>query len=140
KDGVEVEKGDILLIHTEFAQALLEMERNPDPELVHNMCTSLDGTDTKLHQWITDSGVAAIAADNYAVEAHPASLPNVCCAVLPLHHHCMFKLGIPLGELWYLTELAQWLRAHNRNRFFLTAPPLRLPGAVGSPVTPIATV
>src|SRR5690606_8651462 len=64
KDGVEVEKGDILLIHTEFAQALLEMERNPDPELVHNMCTSLDGTDTKLHQWITDSGVAAIAADN----------------------------------------------------------------------------
>ena len=59
---------------------------------------------------------------------------------LPLHEHCLFKNGIPLGELWYLTELASWLRAHRRTRFLLTAPPLRLPGAVGSPATPIATV
>ena len=28
---------------------------------------------------------------------------------LPLHEHCLFKLGILLGELWYLTELAAWL-------------------------------
>ena len=28
----------------------------------------------------------------------------------------------------YFTELARWLRAHKRNRFLLTAPPLRLPG------------
>jgi kynurenine formamidase len=45
-----------------------------------------------------------------------------------------------LAELWYLKDLAEWLHANNRNRFLLTAPPLRLPGAVGSPVTPIATV
>jgi hypothetical protein len=59
---------------------------------------------------------------------------------MPIHEHCLFKLGLPLGEMWYLTELARWLRAQSRFRFFLTAPPLRLPGAVGSPVTPIATV
>ena len=140
KDQVEVESGDILVLHTEFAQCLLEMARNPDPAKVHNMCTGLDGNDHRLHQWITDSGIAAIAADNYAVEAYPARLSATCCAILPLHHHCMFKLGLPLAELWYLTELAVWLRKNNRSRFFLTAPPLRLPGAVGSPVTPIATV
>ena len=61
-------------------------------------------------------------------------------AALPLHEHCLFKLGLPLGELWWLAELAAWLRAHGRHRFLLTAPPLRLPGAVGSPVTPVATV
>ena len=59
-----------------------------------------------------------------------------CCATLPLHEHCLFKLGIHLGEIWYLSELAGWLRAHGRNRFLLTAPPLRLPGAVGSPPAP----
>ncbi len=59
---------------------------------------------------------------------------------LPIHHLCLFKLGVPLGELWYLHELATWLREHDRSRFLLTAPPLRLPGAVGSPVTPVATV
>ena len=60
--------------------------------------------------------------------------------MIPLHELCLFKLGIPLSELWYLGELAEWLGAHGRNRFFLTAPPLRLPKAAGSPVTPIATV
>jgi kynurenine formamidase len=47
---------------------------------------------------------------------------------------------VHLGELWYFTELAQWLAAHDRWRFQLTAPPLRLPGAVGSPATPVAVV
>jgi hypothetical protein len=42
--------------------------------------------------------------------------------------------------MWHLTPLADWLRANKRNRFLLTAPPLRLPGAVGSPATPVATV
>jgi hypothetical protein len=47
---------------------------------------------------------------------------------------------VHLGEIWYLAELARWLREHGRSRFLLTAPPLRLPGAVGSPATPVATV
>ena len=42
--------------------------------------------------------------------------------------------------MFYLTELADWLRANHRNRFLFTGPPLRLPGAVGSPATPVATV
>ena len=85
-------------------------------------------------------GLACLIADNYAVEAHPALPREGCCATLPLHEHCLFKLGINLGEIWYLTPLADWLRANRRNRFLLTAPPLRLPGAVGSPATPVATV
>ena len=60
--------------------------------------------------------------------------------MLPLHAHCLFKLGVHLGEMFDLTALADWLREHDRFRFLLTAPPLRLPGAVGSPVTPVATV
>ncbi|HCL41266.1 MAG TPA: cyclase, partial [Pseudomonas sp.] len=39
-----------------------------------------------------------------------------------------------------LTELAQALRQLGRQRFMLTAPPLRLPGAVGSPVSPVALI
>ena len=59
---------------------------------------------------------------------------------MPLHAHCLFKLGVPLGEIWFLSELALWLRKARRSRFLLTAPPLRLTGAVGSPSSPIATV
>lgn len=139
-DGVVVEQGDIVCLHTGFAEMVLGMQREPDPERLANGCSVLDGRDQRLLQWITDSGLAAIAADNYAVEAYPAVGGDACCAALPLHEHCLFRLGVHLGELWRLTPLANWLRAHGRNRFLLTAPPLNLPGAVGSPVTPVGTV
>jgi len=46
----------------------------------------------------------------------------------------------PNRPIWRLSELADWLRKNNRSTFLMTAPPLRLPGAVGSPATPVATV
>jgi kynurenine formamidase len=140
-DHVVVEPGDILCLHTGFAEIVLGMNKAPDRARLHDSSAALDGSDPALLEWITASGIAAICADNYAVEAYPrppGDAPD--CSILPLHHHCLFKNGIPLGELWHLTPLARWLREHGRSRFLLTAPPLRLPGAVGSPVTPIATV
>ena len=141
EQNASIEPGDLLFLHTGFGQLLLDMKRAPDPAKVHNSCAALDGADPELLQWVTDSGVVAIVADNFAVEVapakwrHPAPHP-----FLPLHEHCLFKLGIHLGEIWYLSELAAWLGKNDRSRFFVTAPPLRLPGHVGSPVTGIATV
>ena len=55
-------------------------------------------------------------------------------------------LGVP-AEIDEETGTDVWWRAtvpvqnpEVRYRFLLTAPPLRLPGAVGSPTTPVATV
>ena len=130
----------MLVLHTGFTAVIMRMNRDPDLAVLDNACACLDGRDEKLLQWITDSGVAAIIADNYAVELYPAKPKDGARPNLPLHEHCLFKLGVPLGELWWLRDLATWLRAHRRSRFLLTAPPLRLPGAVGSPATPVATV
>jgi len=140
KDRVVVEPGDMVCLHTGFAQMLLGMNKQPDPHAVENSCAVLEGRDERLLQWITDSGLVALIADNYAVEGLPATPQPGRCAALPLHEHCLFKLGVHLGEIWHLTPLANWLREQGRNRFLLTAPPLRLPGAIGSPATPIATV
>ena len=139
-DGVTLVPGDILCLHTDFADELLKMGRSPDPERVHNICAALDGADPMLLDWISRSRIAAIAADNYAVERIEHATGTQATKFVPLHYHCLFKRGVPLGELWHLTELAAWLRSRSRTTFFLTAPPLRLPGAVGSPVTPVATV
>ena len=127
----------------QLGQRVLDMRKAPD-ESIKTLCTVLDGRDEKLLQWVTDSGVTALISDNLAVERSSTlgADPRLGDrgAALPLHEHCLFKLGIHLGELWYLTELAEWRHANGRNRFLLTAPPLRLPGAVGSPATPVATV
>jgi hypothetical protein len=102
----------------------------------------LDGEDTRLREWIDESGLVALAADNHAVEGRPQhpGPKSQRGPLMPLHELCLFKLGIHLGELWHLTPLASWLREHRRSRFLLTAPPLYLPGLVGSPVNPVATV
>jgi len=140
-DGVSVEEGDMVCLHTGFARVVREMGGDPEPGRLHGSCAVLDGRDAGLRDWIRASGLAALVADNYAVEAYPAAETDAdCCAALPLHELCLFQLGIPLGELWWLTDIAAHLRAQSRSRFLLTAPPLNLPGAVGSPATPVATV
>ncbi|MBI4189990.1 MAG: cyclase family protein [Betaproteobacteria bacterium] len=142
-DAVTVERGDILCLHTGLGQLIRDADGRLDNS-IKTKCAVLDGYDKRLLEWIADIGVAAIAADNHAVERSAAlgadpRLPHRG-PQLPLHEHCLVKLGIHLGELWYLTELAAWLRQNRRSRFLLTAPPLRMPGAAGSPVTPVATV
>ena len=139
KEKVVVEAGDILCIWTGLDQMIMRMKGRPDPS-IKDACAVLDGWDDKLLQWITDSGVAAIVSDNLAVEAVGKTIPEGRNTNLPLHKRCLFELGVHLGELWYLSDLAQWLKANKRSRFLLTAPPLRLTGAFGSPVTPVASV
>lgn len=140
KNQVVVEPGDILCLWTGLDQMILKMKGTPD-DSINQACAVLDGFDEKLLNWIVDSGVAAIASDNLAVEAVGKRVPEgQIGSNLPLHELCLFRLGVHLGELWMLCELAGWLNKHGRSRFLLTAPPLRLTGAVGSPVTAIATV
>ncbi len=151
-----IEPGDIFCFWSGLDRIILESDGRP-PAFIKQAYAVLDGRDEKLLQWIEDSGLAAIASDTIAIEAlgkppcpqphAPSPTPHTPCLqapptfhLLPLHDRCLFRLGIHLGELWHLADLAEWLRAHNRSRFLLTAPPLRLPGAVGSPVTPVATV
>jgi hypothetical protein len=141
-DGVAVEEGDMVCLHTGYGQAILDMKGRPDPEMLHNSHCVLDGRDPALLDWIDRSGLAVLIADNFAVEGFPYAERDEpgCHAGLPLHQKCLFELGIHLGELWYLTELARRLGAERRGRFLLTAPPLRLPGSFGSPATPVATI
>jgi len=139
-DGIKVEAGDFVCLRTGFDEVIFEGKKKPDRETLETSCTGLDGNDERLKQWITETKLVALISDNYAVEIHNQSLQPGQCAMLPLHQHCLFKTGVNLGEIWRLSELADWLRANNRSRFLLTAPPLRLTGAVGSPATPVATV
>jgi hypothetical protein len=141
-DKVEVEAGDLVCFRTGYDRVILGMNRNPDPKVLEaNPCAALDGRDERILNWITKTGAVALISDNRAVEASPSRpCTEDHCASLPLHAHCLFKLGVYLGEIWLLSDLADWLRAHRRSRFLLTAPPLRLPGAVGSPANAVATV
>ncbi|MFT7576311.1 MAG: kynurenine formamidase [Alphaproteobacteria bacterium] len=138
--NVTVEKGDMVCLHTGYTRQILEAGGNPTEAMLHDSCAALEGRDPKLLEWVADSGLAVLIADNYAVERAPSEVGEGRRANLPLHELCLFKLGIHLGEIWWLGDLNDYMRKAGRSRFLLTAPPLRLPGSVGSPTTPVATV
>jgi kynurenine formamidase len=142
KQGVRPEKGDFFLVYTGMDQLVMAGEGRQNRDHLLTKSVGLDGQDKKLLQWITDSNISAICSDNVAVETYGPGATQAPhgASMLGLHAHCLFKLGVPLGEFWYLQELAEYLLAAKRTAFLLTAPPLRLPGAVGSPATPVATV
>lgn len=141
EQGVEIRRGDLLLLYTGYGDAVMAMNRQPDEAKLAQVGAVLRGGDQRLLDWIDTSGVAAVISDNQAVEGfdleNPADGPG---GMLPLHDRCLFKLGVHLGELWWLKDLAEYLDGQGRHAFLLTAPPLRLPGAAGSPATPVATV
>jgi Putative cyclase len=139
-DKVAVEEGDLICLRTGLDRFILDNIGNSEMP-GETPGASLNGRDEKLLQWVSDSGLAALMSDHAAVETYPAPHgEGANFPMLGLHELCLVKLGIPIGELWYLSPLADWLAANGRSRFLLTAPPLNLPGAAGSPVTPVATV
>ena len=52
-DGIKVEPGDFVCLRTGFDEVIFEQKGKPTEEAMHQTCTGLDGSDTKLHQWIT---------------------------------------------------------------------------------------
>ncbi|MGK3208674.1 hypothetical protein [Amycolatopsis sp. MEPSY49] len=83
---VTVEAGDILCVHTGLTAITLELGDDLTQETLDGSCAVLDSQDGRLLQWITDSGLSAIVADNLAVERFsldPAPAPNPCCRCTP---------------------------------------------------------
>jgi hypothetical protein len=94
--------------------------------------------------------VAAVAADNPALEAWPVASrasPEQRRAMradpsLLVDHFAHLRLlpllGLPVGELWDLEALAADCAADGAYTFLLTSAPLNLEGAVASPPNALA--
>lgn len=134
KQGTSVGRGDIVLVRTGFVPGFYRQATPVD------RAKYLSGPHTGLTSdvvpWIREREIAAIAADNLALERLPNDLdPEL---VVPLHGNLLRDLGVYMGEIWWLEELAADCAGDGRYEFFLAAQPLNVTGAVGSPLNPIA--
>ena len=139
-DGVTVEPGDMVCIHTAFGDEVLKMGREPDPERIHHMCAALKGNDEALHNWLVRKQGFALFARTISrsrdgglarAARHP---PAAAASALPVQARHSARRALVFHRARDASAAGQ------RSHFMLTAPPLRLTGAVGSPVTPVATV
>jgi kynurenine formamidase len=85
--------------------------------------------------WLHDTEIAAIATDTWGFEVRPNEFE---VAFQPLHQVAIPHLGLFIGEMWDPDALAVDCAASNVYDFWLTAAPLPITGAVGSPINPIA--
>jgi kynurenine formamidase len=85
--------------------------------------------------WLHQTEIAAIATDTWGFEVRPNEFDD---AFQPLHQVAIPHIGLFLGEMWDLDALAADCAADGVYDFWLTAAPLRITGAVGAPVNPIA--
>jgi kynurenine formamidase len=86
--------------------------------------------------WLHRTEIAAIATDTWGFEVRPNEFDVP--AFQPLHQVVIPNLGLTIGEMWNLDELADACVEAGRYDFLLSAPPLPITGAVGSPVNPVA--
>lgn len=131
RQGVTVGAGDILLVRTGHMRLFThEGDRAGFMGLQ-------PGLSPACAEWAHDRSLAAVGADNMAVEIlHPEGLQSE----MPLAFHMLAlrDMGMPLGEMFNLEALAADCADDGRYSFMLSAPPLEVTGGFGSPVNPLA--
>jgi kynurenine formamidase len=139
-EKLNFEEGDIVLLRSGWL-AWYKVQDNdtrekmrgtlhPDPGGVR--CPGLDAHQSTA-AWLWDHRIAAVAADNPAVEALPVD------AAAGFQHRRLIALqGMPLGELWDLDGLAAKCEVDGIYEFMLVSAPLYIPGGVGSPANAYA--
>lgn len=147
--GVSWRGGELLLLRTGWAEEYLSKDveqraeynrRNASPGLAQRQETV---------RWLWDHQIALAASDTPGLESDPvlASDYYIASEGPPargvdhrgmLHRPLIALLGLAVGELWKLDELAEACRSAGAYEFFLSCKPLNLPGGAGSPPNALA--
>ena len=120
--GVTIQPGDLLMTRTGWLKVFGQDRAHFN--------SGEPGIDESTIPWLKQHDVAAICADNHAVEAFVGMPP----AHLPVHAAAIRDLGLYLVEYLNLEQLA----ADKVYECLLVIAPLQMTGAIGSPVNPIA--
>lgn len=136
KQGVEVGEGDIVLMRTgrwHSSNFSGKVEKISDD---FKDWHAMSGWHPACMPWLHERNVAMIGTD-YAQEAMPGAYPGIAMAGT-IHVISLVAMGLPLIDYADLEALADMCIEHNRWEFQLTLAPLRLTGASGAPINPIA--
>jgi kynurenine formamidase len=128
--GVSIGRGDFVIVRTGQQERCLKSgdwtgyAGGDAPGFAFETCS-----------WIRGKDIAAICSDTWGCEVRPNETQE---ANQPWHWVVIPAIGISMGEIFYLKELAADCAEDKVYEFFFSAPPLHLPGGAGSPINPQA--
>jgi kynurenine formamidase len=136
--GVTFETGDILILRTGWMNWYAGASDETKNDLAQDSLSRLrspgitGGED--MVAWLWDNHFSAVAADNPALEAWPHALE----VDQYIHFRLLPLLGLAMGEMWFVEDLAEDCAADGVYEFLLTSAPLNLLGGAGSPPNALA--
>jgi kynurenine formamidase len=128
--NVEIRRGDFVIVRTG------QMERCFSEKKWGGYAGG-DAPGVKFENcyWCHDKQIAAICTDTWGVEVRPNETTE---ANQPWHWVVIPAMGLCMGEMFYLQELAEDCEADGIYEFFFCGPPLVITGGTGSPINPQA--
>ena len=128
--GVEIRRGDFVIVRTGHQERCLK-----SGDWSGYAGGDAPGLGFETAYWIREKDIAAICADTWGCEVRPNETDE---ANQPWHWVVIPAIGISMGEIFYVRELAEDCAEDGVYEFFFAAPPLHLPGGAGSPINPQA--
>jgi kynurenine formamidase len=128
---VEVRKGDYVIVRTGQMEAKLaagSWDGYPGGDA--------PGFSFETLEWIQRTRLAALASDTWGCEVRPNE--SEAGINQPWHWITIPIMGMTMGEIFYLKDLADDCAADKVYEFLFVAPALPITGAVGSPTNPLA--
>lgn len=125
KSGVEVRAGDAVLIGTGWSRLWDDNER------YIGAADGVPGPDVSAAEWLIDRGARIGGGETIAFEQIKAGAGH---ALLPVHRMFLVEHGINIVETMRLVDLLDSGVAE----FLLVLAPLKVVGATGAPVRPLA--
>lgn len=126
--GVEVGPWDVVLIRTGY------MGLWPDADRMAEHLTP--GPDISAAEWLVDRGVVAVGSDTETFEVQPAPDPGTPSNPQPVHVRLLIEAGVYIMESLDLEELSR----DGVHEFLFVGLPLKIAGATGSMMDPLAVV
>ncbi len=105
----------------------------PEPETYLGFATGVPGVTAEAARWLADRGIRAAGTDTTAFEQIP---PGRGHAIMPVHRILLVEHGIHLIENMRFDELS----GRESTEFTFVLAPLKIVGASGCPVRPLALV
>jgi len=127
-EGVTVGPGDILFVDTGRSR----WRRAEGPGII---AQGMAGLDAECVPWLRERDVAVLGSDGISDGLGGEMVPGWA---MPIHECVIAAMGVHLVDNVDLVALAEACEAERRWSFFLTIAPLRLIGATGCVVNPVA--
>ena len=127
--GVRVEPGDVILLHTGRWKRRAALGPWPSSD-------GVAGYHSDVAYFMKERGVSFIGHDMWN-DAFPHEYSDD--VRLPLHHLALVSLGVWIFDNLDFDDVADVARELGRYEFLFTAAPLRIEKGMGSPLNPIAT-